>query len=76
MVLKQYEDLFSRQPNFVAAVGSMFEDYEGEPIPIVGIKVYVTEKVNQRTLPPEDRIPDCIDGVPIQILSGILEEVM
>ena len=34
-----------------------------------GIKVYVTEKTDQSTLPPEDRIPDCLEGIPVQILE-------
>ena len=32
-----------------------------------GIIVKVTQKVNQGTLPPEDRIPDCLEGVAVQI---------
>ena len=34
---------------------------------IYGISVEVKRKVDQRTLPPEARIPDCLEGVPVQI---------
>ena len=36
---------------------------------MLGIKVWVTEKVDQSALPPEDRIPDVLEGVPVQILE-------
>ena len=34
-----------------------------------GFKVLVTEKVDQNTLPPEDRIPDMLEGVPVYIVG-------
>ena len=69
-VLQQNDALFSRQPNFVSvSAGVTLWDPEGEREPIPGIKVIVSEKVDQETLSPEDRIPDCISGVPIQIVE-------
>ena len=65
--------LFS-QPNFVGAGVNYFEgssnlarpsspDAEGK----WGILVEVVgKKIDQSTLPEEDRIPDCMDGVPIR----------
>ena len=40
-----------------------------------GITVNVLEKTDQSTLPPEDRIPTCLEGIPVQIIEGILEMV-
>ena len=34
---------------------------------IFGIEVLVTEKVEPSTLAPEDRIPDCLEDVPVEI---------
>ena len=36
---------------------------------MVGFLIRVTEKVDQSALPPEDRIPETIEGVPVQILE-------
>ena len=35
--------------------------------PIFGIEVTVAERVDPSTLPLEDRIPDCLDDVPVRI---------
>ena len=75
----QYDDLFWRQPN-VWAVGIGFfrgkwdiplevPDGEGGCKRIVGFVIRVTEKVDQSALPLEDRIPDMLEGVPVQILE-------
>ena len=75
----QYDDLFWRQPN-VWAVGIGFfrgewdiplevPDGDGGCKRVVGFIIRVTEKVDQSTLPPEDRIPDTIEGVPVQIIE-------
>lgn len=34
-----------------------------------GISISVTRKVDQSTLPPEDRIPDCLEGIPVQVVK-------
>ena len=66
-------DLFLRQPNFVSLGVGTFIDENGLFIPEIGIVIRVTEKVDQSTLPPEDRIPDMIDGVRIQFQKGYRE---
>ena len=66
-ILDKYEDLFWRQPNIMGVGIGFLEDEDGEWMDTVGLDVVVTEKVDQSTLPPEDRIPDCLDGVPVQI---------
>lgn len=65
----EYQDLFQRQPNYNwTAVGNLWEE-RGKRSDTWGIIVQVTKKVEQGTLPVEDRIPDCLDGVPVQILE-------
>ena len=35
----------------------------------MGIVIRVDTKVDQSTLPAEDRISDCLEGVPVQIIE-------
>ena len=73
----KYEPLFLRQPYFNGLGEGTFKDENGEWTDVHGIKVFVYKKVDQSTLPPEDRIPDCLEGVPVQILEeggGIIIE--
>ena len=66
----KYEDLFWRRSNVWGVGIGEFRDENGEwaggPW---GFVISVTEKVDQNTLPPEDRIPDCLEGVPVQIIE-------
>ena len=63
----KYEDMFWRQPNiYGTAIGIIFDE-SGEFTDRAGFIITVTKKVDQSTLPPEDRIPDCLEGVPVQI---------
>ena len=70
----KYEPLFWRQPNVWSTAIGIHRDENGCLPPrytgVIGFKVYVTKKVDQDTLPPEDRIPDVIEGIPVQILEG------
>ena len=66
-IREKYEDLFWRQPNIVHVGEGGVRDERGRRIGKRGIKVFVTKKVNQRTLPSEDRIPACLEGVPVEI---------
>ena len=61
--------LFWRQPNVHAVGEGWLLDENGELTKTRGIKIRVTKKVEQSTLPREDRIPDCLDGVPVQIVE-------
>ena len=50
----------------------LFElDENGEPVQ--GITVMVSEIIDPNTLPPERRIPDCLDGVPVRFRVGWAE---
>ena len=69
-VSRKNRDLFQRYPfysgrsYFFAPRGKDLSDSD----PIFGIEVHVTEKVDPGTLAPEDRIPDCLDDVPVRII--------
>ena len=68
-VRDKYRALFRRQPNYHGNGPSDLRDENGERTETRGIIIYVTEKVDQSTLPVEDRIPDCLEGVPVQIVE-------
>ena len=75
----KYEDLFWRQPNVWSTAIGFFEDENGNILEIpddeggckrvVGFVIWVTKKVDQNTLSPEDRIPEVIEGIPVQIIE-------
>ncbi len=66
--------LLFRQPNFDGSGVRYFEGSDARYSPSRpgaegkwGILIEVTGgKIDQSTLPDEDRIPDCLDGVPIR----------
>ena len=66
----RYDPLFRRQPNVDLISEGFIKDENGGYTETVGILIHVTEKVDQSTLPPEDRIPDCLEGVPVQFRVG------
>ena len=78
-LLPKYEDMFWRQPNVWASGIGLFQDENGNYIEVpdgeggckmvVGFVISVTEKVDQSALPPEDRIPDMLEGIPVQIIE-------
>ena len=65
----KYDPLFWRQPNVFGVGEGFLRDENGDRTETVGINIRVTKKVDQSTLPPEDRIPDCLEGVPVQIVE-------
>ena len=69
----KYAPLFWRQPN-VHGVGEGYFRKKGVSTEAVGIVIDVTNKVDQSTLPPEDRIPDYLEGVPVQITEDLALE--
>ena len=68
-VRDKHFDLLRRQPNFLGISTRYLEDENGEKTQIRGIILAVTEKVDQSTLPVEDRVPTCLEGVPVQIVE-------
>ena len=76
-VRDKYSDMLWRQPNVHGIGVGTLRHENGEPIRgTAGIKVYVTEKTDQSTLPPEDRIPDCLEGIPVQVLEEPVQWIL
>ena len=63
----KYDALFWRQPNVYAVSEGYLRTGGGEWLETKGINVKVTEKVDQSTLPLADRIPVCLEGIPVKI---------
>ncbi len=73
-VLEKHKELFMRQPKYlVVEDGFLRDEKTGRRTEIWGIVVGVHKKVDQDSLPPDDRIPDELEGVPVQILPAELE---
>ena len=72
-IYQKYESRLRSYPNVQFPVGPRsFWDENMQPIGkgVAGITMMVYPWVDPDTLPPEDRIPDCLEGIPIQILEG------
>ena len=67
-VVEKYLPLFKRFPHSYLIGRGLLRDEDGERTDEVGIKITVEKLVDQSTLPPEDRVPDCLEGVPVQIV--------
>ena len=65
----KYDDLFWRQPNVFAVSEGRLRDGRGGWLTTKGINISVTTKVDQVTLPTEDRIPSVLEGIPINIVE-------
>ena len=63
----KYDALFWRQPNVHGVGIGNTKDENGQWTGKWGFIISVTEKVDQNTLLPEDRIPDILEGVIVQI---------
>ena len=66
-IREKYDPLFWRQPNVHAVGEGFFSDGKEGWSETMGIVLSVTERADQSTLPPEDQIPACLEGVPVQI---------
>ena len=65
----KYDDMFWRQPNVHSVGVGALRTGGGGYIDLIGINIYVTERVCQEDLPPEDRIPEVLEGVPVRIIE-------
>ncbi len=74
-VFDKYKDLFWRQPNVYDVSTGQLRDNQGELTETWGVMVWVTERVDQNTLPPEDRIPDTLDDIPIRIVEAEPQQI-
>ena len=63
----KYDALFWRQPNVYAVSEGFLRTGGGGWLETKGINVQVTVKVDQSTLPLADRIPVCLEGIPVKL---------
>ena len=69
-VLRTYDDQFYRFPFFSFAGIEALRTWDGTPTDKLVVEVYLDHLVDLRTVRQEDRIPDCIAGVPVHIVVG------
>ena len=70
----KYQPLFWRHPYFANVdVGRIYEVEEGTDTEGIIVRVY-KQPDQTRVLPPEDRIPDCLEGIPIEIRGHYIQE--
>ena len=70
-IVNRYRDRIEKQ--YVTSKGGHVHGYgvttlnneKGEPTDKFVLEIDVTEYIDQSTLPPEDRIPDCMEGVEV-----------
>ena len=68
-VRQKYDSLFRRQPNVYSVGLGRIRDENGNITNTWSITLRVTEKVDQATLRPENRLLNTLEGIPIQILE-------
>ncbi len=69
-VRDKYRDLFHRQPGLTGIGAGITLDSDGDAAGPLGIIIWTRKLIDQSALPPEDRIPDCLDGIPVQFIEG------
>ena len=70
-VFKKYRPLLLRYPDRLYVDIVFLRDEEtGQRTKSWGIVIVVSEMVDQDTLPIDDRIPDKLEGVPVQIITS------
>ncbi len=70
MVL-EYQSTFRRYPHFESfSAGAPLMNDDGEWTDVIGIRILVEVMVDPSTIPPKYRLPECLEGVPVQILEG------
>ena len=70
-VFKKYRPLLLRYPDrLYVEIGFLRDEETGQRTKSWGIVIVVSEMVDQDTLPIDDRIPDKLEGVPVQIITS------
>ncbi len=65
--LRNRDMLIKRYPSVISVGESFLRDEDGKRTDTVGITLTIQELVDQSTLPETDRLPTCIEGIPVQI---------
>ena len=68
-VYRRYKPQLLQNPQVSSVGRGYFTDADGRILDTAGIQVYVRELVDQTTLPEADRIPNCIEGIPVEITT-------
>ncbi len=69
-MLRTYYDQFYRFPSYEFAAVEALDTWDGTPTDKLVVVVYLNHLVDLFTIPPENRIPSCIAGVPVHIVVG------
>lgn len=69
VVLDKYRALFEGYPNYEFAGIGHFRVSWHQVVETYGIVLVVTEMVDPEAVPEDKRIPDCLEGVPVQIVD-------
>ena len=74
---KKYRGLFERQPGFWTTTPGLLRGEDREPVEGTrGLLIIVEEILDQSTLPKAERIPECLEGVPVQIIDHSYAEAL
>ncbi len=74
-VSKKYKRLLVRYPNRTAVSTEFLRDEKtGLRTKTWGILVQVSKEIDQDTVPPKSRIPDELEGVPVQIILASIAQ--
>ena len=66
-VRQRYLSVLHSKPNVLGVGMRAFKDADGEWTDVHGLIVTVDEVIDQNSIPEANRIPACLDGVPVQI---------
>ena len=69
-VLETYKDRLERYPYYRGSFLDLRFFWDGTLTDRFVVEVHLDHAVDPRTVPPEDRIPGCIAGVPVIIVVG------
>ncbi len=67
-VVRTYADLLRKYPNFELTIVEEMRTWDGAWTDKLVVVVYVSHLFDPRTIPPEERIPSCIAGVPVHFM--------
>ena len=68
-VVEKYSDLIQGYPYHRSTVAYFLQNSAGERIETYGIQVIVGKVVDPNVLPEHRRLPECLEGVPVQIVE-------